>query len=102
MMAVVMPLVDEAREIGLKAVSALRSAGVPSDLGVTGRSVKAHLRSASKLGARVAVLIGSDEIDSGLVTVRFLDDAGGEPAPDQRQCAIEELGRLVLEVRKEQ
>lgn len=101
-MAVVMPLVDEAREIGLKAVSALRSAGVPSDLGVTGRSVKAHLRSASKLGARVAVLIGSDEIDSGLVTVRFLDDAGGEPAPDQRQCAIEELGRLVLEVRKEQ
>lgn len=99
--AVVMPLVEEARDVSLEAVSALRSAGVPSDLGIPGRSAKAQLRSASKLGARVAVLIGSDEIERGLVTVRFLDAAGGEPAPSQRQCAIEELADLVGEARTE-
>lgn len=96
-----MPLVEEAREVALQAVSALRSAGVPSDLGIPGRSAKAQLRTASKAGARVAVLIGSDEIERGLVTVRFLEAAGGEPAPDQLQCAIEELVGLVAEARTE-
>lgn len=101
LVAVVMPLVEEAREVALQAVSALRSAGVPSDLGIPGRSAKAQLRTASKAGARVAVLIGSDEIERGLVTVRFLEAAGGEPAPDQLQCAIEELVGLVAEARTE-
>lgn len=101
LLVVVMPLVEEARDISLQAVSFLRAAGVPSDLGIPGRSAKAQLRAASKRGARAAVLIGNDEIASGLVTLRFLEAVSSDLVHDQMQCEIEELAALVGGLRAE-
>lgn len=50
----------------------LRRAGLGADRSFGGRSVKAQMKVADRSGARFAVLIGSDELDAGEVTVRDL------------------------------
>ena len=54
----------------------LRSAGIPTDLGFDGRSVKAQFKVADRSGATWALVLGPDEVASGTVTVKNL--ASGE------------------------
>ena len=54
----------------------LRRAGVATDLGFDGRSVKAQFKVADRSGARWAVVLGQDELDRGVVTLKDL--ASGE------------------------
>ncbi|MGE5527850.1 MAG: histidine--tRNA ligase [Patescibacteria group bacterium] len=51
----------------------LRAAGVATDLDYQGRSLKAQLREADRLGARAAVLLGPDELARNTAAVRWLD-----------------------------
>jgi histidyl-tRNA synthetase len=51
----------------------LRLAGVATDRGFDGRSMKSQMKSASKSGARFAAIIGEDEQASDTVTVRDLE-----------------------------
>ena len=51
----------------------LRRAGIPADLDYTGRSLRAQMREASRLGARFAALLGEDELKANTVTVRDMD-----------------------------
>ena len=71
----------------------LRQAGVATDfdLSAPSRGVGNHLKRASKLGARLAVIIGEDELQAGEVTLK--DMAGGE----QRRVKVAEV---VAEVKK--
>ena len=50
----------------------LRRAGVATDLGFDGRSVKAQFKVADRSGARWAVVLGHEEMESGTVTVKDL------------------------------
>lgn len=50
----------------------LRRAGIPTDLGFDGRSVKAQFKVADRSGARYALVLGRDELDNGTVTVKDL------------------------------
>ncbi|HWB73234.1 MAG TPA: histidine--tRNA ligase [Egibacteraceae bacterium] len=52
--------------------SALRRAGVATDLGFDGRSVKAQFKVADRAGAAWALVVGPDEVERGVVTVRDL------------------------------
>jgi len=64
----------------------LRGAGVSADRRFGGGSMKAQMKAADRSGARFAVLVGSDELAAGEVTVRDLrGDAG------QRRVAREKL-----------
>lgn len=49
---------------------ALRSVAAPAE--ITGRSLKAGLKWAGKIGARAAVILGDDELDAGTAVVRDL------------------------------
>jgi len=51
----------------------LRRAGIPADLDYTGRSLRAQMREAARLGARFAALLGEDELKANTVTVRDMD-----------------------------
>lgn len=51
----------------------LRAAGVAADRGFDGRSMKSQMKSAAKSGARVAAIIGDDELAAGTITVRDLE-----------------------------
>ncbi len=50
----------------------LRAAGFAADRAFGGRSLKAQLRAADRSGAPVAVIVGSDEVAAGEVTLRRL------------------------------
>ena len=49
---------------------ALRSAGIRAEADYQGRSLKSQFKLADKLGARVCVVLGSDEVAEGVATVR--------------------------------
>ncbi|MFN3216496.1 MAG: histidine--tRNA ligase [Acidimicrobiales bacterium] len=59
----------------------LRRAGLGADRSFGGRSVKAQMKVADRSGARFAVLIGSDELDAGEVTLRDLATGDQERIP---------------------
>jgi histidyl-tRNA synthetase len=98
-------IVDTTGDHALTVSHELRSAGISTDRSFDGRSMKSQMKAADRSGARMAVLIGSDEAHRGTVTVRSLrgerdtgtDIKTGAPAPPQREIARDQL---VVELRK--
>ena len=70
--AVVLPLEARAVEPALSLATRLRSADVATTVEAPGRSLKALLRAADRRGARLAVILGGDELAAGRATVRDL------------------------------
>ncbi len=68
------------------AVAELRRAGLSADRAFDAKSMKAQMKGADRSGAAVAVIIGTDELDAGEVTLRILR---GESS--QRRIARHEL-----------
>lgn len=66
----------EARNAVFKLAGALRSAGFAAQIGESGRSMKSQMRSANASGARVAIIVGEDELADSRAVVKPLD--GGE------------------------
>jgi histidyl-tRNA synthetase len=73
----------------------LRAAGLSVDADLRGTSVKSQMRRADKSGVRVAVLLGTDELARGTVTVRDL------AAKSQREVALPHVAAHVREVHPE-
>ncbi|MEJ2086792.1 MAG: histidine--tRNA ligase [Acidobacteriota bacterium] len=69
----------------LEVAESLRSGGLNVETELTGRSMKAALKRADRSGARWVLLIGDDEVDSGMVTIRDLGRG------EQRQVARSEI-----------
>lgn len=72
---------DEARLLTLQLAHELRQAGFASDLDFEGRSLKAQMRSANRLQARFALILGEEELARGTVTVREMATASQESVP---------------------
>jgi histidyl-tRNA synthetase len=70
----------------------LRARGVSADLDFMGRSMKAQMKTASQAGAKLACILGEDEIASGAVTVKDMSDGTQETAP--RAAAVEKIVSL--------
>jgi histidyl-tRNA synthetase len=89
---VLLPLGDEARREALRLARHLRR-HVPASVDLTGRSLKAQLRSAGRSGAKVALILGEAEVQSRQVLVRDL--AAGEQAPVSQEEAIDVVRRIL-------
>jgi histidyl-tRNA synthetase len=63
---------DVARDVTAK----LRRAGLRADRAFDGRSMKSQLKTADRSGARVALLVGPDEVSDGEVILKPLRGAG--------------------------
>ena len=63
---------DELRADCFGLVEELRRAGLSADMDYEGRSPKAQMRVANRLGAGVCLLVGPDEVACGEVTVRAM------------------------------
>ena len=70
--AVILPLEERAVGPALALATRLRRQGLWVGLEPAGRSLKALLRSADRQGARLAVILGEDELRAGQATVRDL------------------------------
>lgn len=68
----------------------LRRAGLPTELDHSGRSLKAQMRHANKLGARWVAIVGEEELASNRVTVK--DMSGTQP---QQMVAMDELTQFL-------
>ena len=60
---------EEARE-AFSVVLALRGAGIRTEADRTGRSLKAQFKQADKLGAKLCVVLGPDEVAARVATLR--------------------------------
>jgi histidyl-tRNA synthetase len=70
----------------------LRRAGLRADRAFDGRSIKSQLRSADRSGARVALIVGPDEVSAGTVSLRPLRGTG-----EQRTVARSSVVEAVRE-----
>jgi histidyl-tRNA synthetase len=62
-------------------VAELRRAGIATDRGFDGRSVKAQFKLADRAGGRWALVLGRDEVAGGVVTVKDLADGTQSMVP---------------------
>ncbi|MGD0943522.1 MAG: histidine--tRNA ligase [Acidimicrobiales bacterium] len=81
--------------VALELCRDLRGAGLAVDRAFDGRSMKAQLRAADRSGARVACIVGVDDLADGLVTVRVLR---GPDARSQEKVAREALAGRLYEI----
>jgi histidyl-tRNA synthetase len=95
----VLPLAPEAVGPAFALATRLRDAGFGAALEPAGRSLKALLRAADRRGARLAVILGEDELGAGRATVRDLarhEDRRQALALDAPSAALVETIRSML------
>ena len=63
----------------------LRAAGISSDRAYEQRSMKSQMKAADRSGARLALIVGGNELASGTVTLRPLAGRAGD---DRTQTSI--------------
>lgn len=84
--------VDEgAREVSFGLATALRSAGIGTELDHQSRSLKSQFKVADKLGVRYAVVVGPDEIAQNRYTLRDMQEG------NEQTMSKEELVQLLTE-----
>jgi histidyl-tRNA synthetase len=64
----------------LEITSELRDAGITCDRAFENRSMKSQMKAADRSGARVAIIVGTNEVDEGQVTLRPLRGADEQSA----------------------
>lgn len=81
----------EFKDAAVHIVAELRHAGIKAEMSYGNRSSKAQMRQANATNALCALLIGEDELASGLVTVKDLHAQGTDLAGKQVQIKREDL-----------
>ncbi|MFZ5351393.1 MAG: histidine--tRNA ligase [Bacillota bacterium] len=69
---------EEAAIEALKLVNYLRSSGIKADRDYMGRSLKAQMKYANKIGARFVTVLGEEEIKSGSLKVKDMSNGSEE------------------------
>jgi len=65
---------EVARQKGFEFLRDLRDMGIRSDIDYQGRSLNSQLKSADRLNAQFAVIIGDDELRNGLAIIKSMDE----------------------------
>src|SRR5262245_16280685 len=78
---------DEGRPAALKLLRELRRAGVAAQMEFEARGVRAQMKRADRLRARIALIVGGDELARGEVTLR--DMRTGDQRPVARDTVVQ-------------
>ena len=76
---------DEAKAFGLKLLRDLRNRGVKAEIDTLERNIKGQFKYANRMGALYTVVIGENELNEGVVSVKEMATS------TQRQVKLEEL-----------
>ena len=68
----IVPIGDSAKDYGVKLLSELRNAGLNVDLSYGDRGLKGGMKAADKSDAKYALVIGDDEIKSGIGQLKLM------------------------------
>ncbi|MEB3323663.1 MAG: His/Gly/Thr/Pro-type tRNA ligase C-terminal domain-containing protein, partial [Synechococcaceae cyanobacterium] len=82
---------EQARPVGRRLALRLRHAGLRVALSPDVRSMKAQMRRADRSGARHALILGDDEVASGIATVKRLSDGKQDSLPLSEPESIVEV-----------
>jgi len=91
--AYVVAINAECRRYCFDLVTALRAKGASADMDYEGRSTKAQMRSANKLGVRTVLVVGPDEMNTESATVKNMENG------EERRLARDEAIALVANSR---
>lgn len=80
----------------LKVLKAIRDAGISAEMDLMGRSLKAQMKHANRLGAKYVIISGAEENKRDEVTLRDLEKS------EQRTLTVNEAISVILEKKKEQ
>ncbi len=69
---------EKSEELGLSIANSLRKNNIPCELDVSGRSIKAQMKTSGKLNAKWTVIIGDEEIETKMLTVKNMDTSSQE------------------------
>ncbi len=84
---------EEARRAGFALAEGLRRRGVRLEWDPTGRSLKAQMKLADRVRAKVVLILGADELAQGRLTMRDMDTKEQESAPIDAELLAAELAR---------
>jgi histidyl-tRNA synthetase len=84
---------DEGRPAAMKLLRELRRAGVSAQMEFEARGVRAQMKRADRLRARVALIVGGDELARGEVTLR--DMSTGDQRPVARGTVIQAVQEML-------
>ena len=79
--AYLVALGETAQAEGFKLLNSLRQQGLSAAMDFAGRSMKAQMKQANKLGAKYSVILGEDEIAEGVVMLRSMEDSSQAKVP---------------------
>jgi len=85
--AFVVAIGDDAREEAMRLLRELRRAGLSAQMEFEARGVRAQMKRADRLQARVALIVGGDELARGEITLRDMRTSEQRPVP--RAGAVE-------------
>lgn len=86
---------DKAKEPAFKLLHELRSKNIAALMDYAGRSMKAQMKQANKHNAQYAIILGEDEIDKQIATVRNMNDS------EQMEIPFDTLiDKIIFEVNK--
>ena len=91
--AFIVAIGDDARGDAMRLLRELRLAGVPAQMEFESRGVRAQMKRADRLQARVAVIVGGDELARGEVTLRNMQTSEQQPVP--RVGAVEAVRSML-------
>lgn len=87
----VITLGDAARQKGIEVLRKLRDMGISSDMDFQGKNLNSQLKSADRLKARFAVIIGEDELRNDALIIRSMDEKTQEKVKFDE--VLEKMGR---------
>lgn len=88
----IVALGDEAKREGMKVLNELRDHGYSADIDYKNRKMKAQMKSADRLQAQYVILIGEDEVEEQVVTLRNM------ASRDQQQVKMNQLIETIKEM----
>jgi len=80
---------DKAKSYGLKLLAELRKNNISSDTDYENKSIKGAMRKANDLNARLVLIIGDNEIEKGVITLK--DMLSGEQKEIKSEDIIKEI-----------
>ena len=85
------PMGENATVEAMRIVSELRSNGISAQTDVAGRSLKAQMKYADKIGARYTMVLGDNEIEQGKANLKNMDNG------EITEVELENLGEDFME-----
>jgi len=76
---------EEAKRVGFKLVDALRNQGLSCEMDFLSRSLKAQMREADRLQAKVVLILGEDELKKKIITLREMANK------EQKEVALDDV-----------